>query len=340
MLKRIILSAFVTVFLVGCSTDNGNTPVSFDNENYQVSEPAMDMSSKEATTVNGQSTEDVSLIHTANVSLQTISYQEDKQSLLDLLANSSASIQYQDEYQNTYNYSSASTAEKRLFNLNLTVRVPDEDFESLLEQLTTASIGEMVGTSRGSEDVTRSVRDNQIRLESIDARIERLNDLLDQAENIADIIEIQNSLDSAILERDQILSDQDYLNDQVDRSTITITLREVMELEDGITSQRNFWDELVRALAETGYRAIDVLQQGILSLVFILPYLLFIVLLYLIYRWVVKPIFKAIGFKNPFRRNKRKEPRIKSTENYPISESDTNPLPTQDEKDDLPPGVN
>ena len=141
----------------------------------------------------------------------------------------------------------------------------------------------------------------------MNARIERLTELLNEAESITDIIEIQNSLDEAIVERDQLLAEQQYLNDQVSRSTITVSLKEVLELGDGVTRQRSFWDELVKALSETGYRAIDVLQQGILTLVFLLPYLLFLVILYLIYRWLIKPILKAIGLKNPFKRKNKEK---------------------------------
>lgn len=332
MVKRILLGLLLTGILTGCATDNGSQTTTYE-EAYRVEDTKMapDMeSAANQNIVTGQSNEDVSLIHTGEVSLQTIAYDEDKQNLLDIINKSNGSIQYQDEYQDINQYSSNSTT-KQLFNLYLTVRVPQEDFEALLEQLTDGGVGELVGTSRGSEDVTRSVRDFEIRLDSIDARVERLNELLEQAENIADIIEIQNNLDSAILERDQILSEQDYLTDQVARSTINIRLREVMELDDGVTTQLSFWDELVRAISQTGYRAIDVLQQGILSLIFILPYLLFIVILYLIYRWIIKPILKAVGLSNPLSRKKRQAKRVKVEQAEP---------PVQKSDDELPPSVN
>lgn len=332
MVKRILLGLLLMGILTGCATDNGSQTTTYE-EAYRVEDTKMapDMeSAANQNIVTGQSNEDVSLIHTGEVSLQTIAYDEDKQNLLDIINKSNGSIQYQDEYQDVNQYSSNSTTHQ-LFNLYLTVRVPQEDFEVLLEQLTDGGVGELVGTSRGSEDVTRSVRDFEIRLDSIDARVERLNELLEQAENIADIIEIQNNLDSAILERDQILSEQDYLTDQVARSTINIRLREVMELDDGVTTQLSFWDELVRAISQTGYRAIDVLQQGILSLIFILPYLLFIVILYLIYRWIIKPILKAVGLSNPLSRKKRQAKRVKVEQAEP---------PVQKSDDELPPSVN
>lgn len=332
MVKRILLGLLLMGILTGCATDNGSQTTTYE-EAYRVEDTKMapDMeSAANQNIVTGQSNEDVSLIHTGEVSLQTIAYDEDKQNLLDIINKSNGSIQYQDEYQDVNQYSSNSTTHQ-LFNLYLTVRVPQEDFEVLLEQLTDGGVGELVGTSRGSEDVTRSVRDFEIRLDSIDARVERLNELLEQAENIADIIEIQNNLDSAILERDQILSEQDYLTDQVARSTINIRLREVMELDDGVTTQLSFWDELVRAISQTGYRAIDVLQQGVLSLIFILPYLLFIVILYLIYRWIIKPILKAVGLSNPLSRKKRQAKRVKVEQAEP---------PVQKSDDELPPSVN
>lgn len=305
MYKKLMMLMLATVALVGCGTDSTS---------YQETQPfvreaeqtAMDSTSSQTQT--GQETTDTqALIYTASVELQTITYEDTKAALMEAIESGTAQIQYQDEYTQTYyDYRTSSQSDDRLYTLSMTLRVPQDDFEPFLERLTNGDIAELLSTSRGSQDVTLSIRDLDIRVESINARVDRLNELLDEAQNISDIIEIQNSLDAAIIERDQLMAEQQHLNDQVSRSTITVTLREVLELEDG-GSQRSFWDELVRAFTQTGYRAIDVLQQGILSLIFILPYLLFIVILYLIYRYIIKPILKAVGVRNPFKRKNKKK---------------------------------
>lgn len=305
MYKKLMMLMLATVALVGCGTDSTS---------YQETQPyvreaeqmAMD-SSTEQTQIGQETTDSQALIYTASVDLQTITYEETKAALLAAIESQKAQVQYQDEYTQTYyDYRTSSQSDERLYTLSMTLRIPQDDFEPFLSQLTDGEFGELISTSRGSQDVTLSIRDLDIRLESINARIERLNDLLEEAQNIADIIEIQNSLDAAILERDQLMAEQQYLNDQVSRSTISVTLREVLELEEG-GSQRSFWDELARAFAQTGYRAIDVLQQGVLSLVFLLPYLLFIVIFYLIYRFIIKPILKAVGLRNPLKRKNKKK---------------------------------
>lgn len=305
MYKKLSVLMLAAFLLMGCGSDTGNyqETQSFVREAEQT---VMDSTSSQTQT--GQETTNTqALIHTASVELQTITYEDTKAALLEAIESGTAQVQFQDEYTQTYyDNRTSSQSDERLYTLSLTLRIPQDDFEPFLETLTNGEIGELLSTSRGSQDVTMSIRDLDIRLESINARVERLNELLDEAQNTSDIIEIQNSLDAAILERDQLLAEQQHLNDQVSRSTITVTLREVLELEGG-GSQRSFWDELVRAFAQTGYRAIDVLQQGILSLIFILPYLLFIVILYLIYRYIIKPILKAVGVRNPFKRKNKKK---------------------------------
>lgn len=305
MYKKLMMLMLATVALVGCGTDSTSYQ---ETQPYvrEVEQMAMD-SSTEQTQTGQETTDTQALIYTASVELQTITYEETKAALLEAIESGTAQVQFQDEYTQTYyDNRTSSQSDERLYTLSLTLRIPQDDFEPFLETLTNGVIGELLSTSRGSQDVTMSIRDLDIRLESINARVERLNELLDEAQNISDIIEIQNSLDAAILERDQLLAEQQHLNDQVSRSTITVTLREVLELEEG-GSQRSFWDDLVRAFTQTGYRAIDVLQQGILSLIFILPYLLFIVILYLIYRYIIKPILKAVGARNPFKRKNKKK---------------------------------
>lgn len=309
MYKKLLMLMLASSTLAACGT-------AFND--YQESQPYVRETQQvamDSSTEQGQETTDAqALIYTANVELQTITYEETKAALLDAIDSGSAQVQYQDEYTQTYyDYRTSSQSDERLYTLSLTLRIPQDDFEPFLETLSSGEVGELLSSSRGSQDVTLSIRDLDIRLESINARVERLNELLDEASNISDIIEIQNSLDEAILERDQIMAEQQHLNDQVSRSTITVTLREVLELEAG-DSQRSFWDELVRALAQTGYRAIDVLQQGILSLIFLLPYLLFIVIFYLIYRFIIKPIFKAVGLRNPLKRKNKKKAMDKEVE--------------------------
>ncbi|UUX32810.1 DUF4349 domain-containing protein [Fundicoccus culcitae] len=215
------------------------------------------------------------LIHTAYVGLQTVDYESSKQQLFDFIGNSDAYIQYQNEYTSSNYYQD----DRGLHTLSLTLRVPQASFEEALATLTSGGIGEVVQNSRGSEDVTRSMTDLDIRIESIDARIGRLNDLLDEATLISDIIEIQYSVEEAILERDQLLSEQATLEDQVNDSTITIELREVRRLDDGITTNQSFWDRIKDALVDTGYQTIIVLQEALLSVIYFLPYLLLLIII-------------------------------------------------------------
>lgn len=301
-IKTLIIMMAV-LFLAACSDLN---QTSFNETSApRQTEVAMDMvqeSAPPAEQAIGENTAqtDRSIIYTASVNFETINYEEAKEELLELISQEEGNIQYQDE--SAYQYGQYTESAQSLTQLYLVIRVPQENFDDLVSSLENSEAAEVTQSSRGTEDVTNQVRDLDIRIESVEARIDRLNELNEEAETVTDLIEIETALQEAIIQRDQLLEQQSGLTDQVDYGTIYLSLREVIELSNRGGSQRTFWDDFQDALVETWYRALDALQTGIISVVFLIPYIIFILILIAIFKWLIRPLYGLVR-RNFRRRN-------------------------------------
>lgn len=264
------------------------------------------------TAVRQQSNRDV--IYTASVNYQTIGYEAAKQSLVDIIEGADGFIQYQDESVNEYTYSDNN---KTLTNLYMVIRVPQDNYESILEKFEANDQAQLMQLSRGSQDVTQQVHDISIRLESVDNRIERLNELNEQAESIADLIEIQTALEEAMTERDILLADQAAINDEIDYATINLSLQEVIELSDRSESQLTFLERVMMAFNDMLKNSVDALEWGVLSVIFLIPYIIVVLILILIISYIIRPLLSKLF--GGLRRNKkskaeRKVGKVKTTE--------------------------
>lgn len=263
----------------GLSSQSYN--VSRDDGNIAVTEDAMPSFTER---------DDALVIKTAHIQYQTIDYTQSKTDLKDIISKYDGVIQYEDESVNQQyipyydaRYGSTEGSKKDLYTLNLTVRVPQDAYQGFLDELDRADIAQLVSQSKGSDDVTKQVRDIQVRLDTIDTRIQRLNELNGQADTIEDLIQIETSLNNAILERDTILTERDYLTEQVNDSTITIGLKEVLELDNNEGRQLTFIDRVKEAFKDTWVVAQNTLELLVIQIIYSLPYIIVALVLWLLY---------------------------------------------------------
>lgn len=302
MKKRKMFALLILAFILVACESVTQTTDTYQEPNY-TTEMAVD---NEVSVNREQSNENRDVIYTASVNYQTINYNDAKQGINEIIEANDGYIQYQDESVNEYSYTESS---QTLTNLYMIIRVPQENYEQILEQFEANDQAQLMKLSRGSQDVTQQVQDIEIRIESIESRIDRLNELNDQAESIADLIEIQAALEEAIAERDILIADQTAISGEIDNATINLNLQEVIELSDRSDSQLTFWDRIVSAFNETWENSIDAFQWGILTLIFLIPYIIVILIILLIIRFILRPLFRKIKSALP----KRKEKTISRT---------------------------
>ncbi len=104
----------------------------------------------------------------------------------------------------------------------LTVRVPDAELESYLDQL--ATVGEVTFLSTSTLDVTTTVIDLDSRIDTLNTSIATLTTLQADATSVADLVAVEAELTARTAERDSLVAQREFLQDQVDLSTVYISI--------------------------------------------------------------------------------------------------------------------
>lgn len=113
------------------------------------------------------------------------------------------------------------TREQQGKSFNLSIRVPEENYQASLQRLRT--LGEVLTENENVQDVTTEFIDNQARLENLYKLRNRIRLLLDRAERIEDILRIERELNRTQSEIDRLEGRMKYLKGQVDYASIELS---------------------------------------------------------------------------------------------------------------------
>ncbi len=117
----------------------------------------------------------------------------------------------------------------------LVLRVPSSEFTETMDAL--EKVADLEASSTTSEDVTTQVVDTNVRIRVQRQSIARIEQLLDRAGSIRDIVAVERQLTDREARLNSLLRQQAYLADQTSLSTITVHLQrhkvDEPEEEDG-----------------------------------------------------------------------------------------------------------
>ncbi|MGX7108719.1 DUF4349 domain-containing protein [Facklamia miroungae] len=335
--KLLALILAMALGLIAC--DSGNKgPSNSQNVSERVLTDTKDMDNQQMKMADENYQEESNvdqsyLIQNADMYFETLKYDDSKKALFEIINNSQGTIQYQNEFLMDGGYDSDANQELR--ELSLVARIPQADFNQTFEKLQDLPNASLQSASRGSEDVTRSVNDIEIRIKAVEDRLERLNDLLDKAEKIEEIVRIQTEIENAIVQRDQYLAEKANLKNEIDQATINITLRERYVLAQERNQNYSFSTRIANTFKQALVSTKWLLENIVLFLVAAFPLLMILLILYLFYRLVVKQFLKNYRMYHPKKEKKNKM--LAGTENEENEKSETSikqtlPLNETDEK--------
>ena len=132
-----------------------------------------------------------------------------------------------------------------------TVRIPADQFQAFLDRVGT--ICHVTYKEEGSENVSEAYYDAESRLVTQQTKLERLQALLAQAENMEDIITIESAISDTELEIEQLTGTLRHYDSLVDFSTVYITLQEVYQLSNVEEPATSFGSRVGTAFA-SGWR--------------------------------------------------------------------------------------
>ena len=181
-------------------------------------EPADMVAAEEETAAEEASEYGPKIIYNVYMEMQTREYDT-------AISEIEQAIAANNGYSESQNLSNSSSSYR---NANYTIRIPAENLDSFLAQ--TEEIAAVTYIDKSAEDVSEYYYDIQSRLVSAKTKLARLQQLLGEAEDMADIIELESAISDTQWEIDNYTGSLKYYDSQVKYSTVNISLREVYEI--------------------------------------------------------------------------------------------------------------
>lgn len=154
---------------------------------------------------------------------------------------------------------------------NLTVRVPNTQFDQVMKQLKT--IGNVTQSNISSNDITESYIDTESRIRNLEARELRLRELLVKAESVKDIMEVDLQLANVRTEIDSLKGILKSYEKSLHMSSITINLFEKKLSETNIEGlDGNLFDRIKASLIRSINSVIRMMQSALVGLFAFLPF--------------------------------------------------------------------
>ena len=250
-------------------------------------EPAADSSG----TTGSAGVQNQKLIRTMNLDTET----EDLDALLAALNQKIQSLGGYVEHKNVRNGSVNAT--RRYRYANLTIRVPVEQLDAFVEHV--SGVSNVVNYSESAEDITLSYVATQSRIIALETEQTRLLELLAKAENMSDLLQIEQRLTDVRTELERVTSQLRLYDNLVDYGTIELSITEVQEYTP--VEEETLWQRMGSGL-KNNWQALGVFCENLLVfLASALPWL--IPLSVIVALWIVT------GKKRRARRAERKAAR-------------------------------
>lgn len=195
---------------------------------------------------------------------------EDLDALLAALTGEIGALEGYVEDQNIYNGSAY--ASRRYRSASLTVRVPAGDVDRFTQAV--AGIANVVSSNKSLEDVTLQYSDTETRVKALETEQTRLLELMEQAENLSDLLEIEGRLTEVRYELERYSSRLKLYDNQIDYATIYLSIDEVQEYTP--VEEPTVWQRIrsgfVSSLKGLGTGIVDVVVWLVVSSPYILVF--------------------------------------------------------------------
>lgn len=171
------------------------------------------------------------------------------------------------EKQNTYNGSAYSTSRSRY--AELTVRVPAENLDSFVTDVSEAS--NIISKEQTAENITLSYVATESRIKALETEQTRLLELLAKAETMEDILKIESKLTDIRTELEEVTSKLRVYDNMVDYGTIYLTIREVRQYTV-VEEPETVWERISTGFVENAKDLWEGITELFIFLVTGLPY--------------------------------------------------------------------
>lgn len=236
---------------------------------------------------------DRKLIRTVNIDAETKEFDR----MMAVLEAQVATLGGYIEDMYTYNGSSYSNRTPAR-NASMTARIPKQQLDSFLD--TVSNVGNVISRSENVQDVTLTYVDLESRKEALIIEQKRLLELLELAENIDEMIIIEQRLTDVRYELQRMESQLRTYDNKVDFATVILSISEVKELTPVV--EETIWDRISHGftdnLKEVGEGFLDFFVWILVSIPYLVLWAVFIAVFVIVIRLCARRSRKKNAEKN------------------------------------------
>lgn len=227
------------------------------------------------------------IIRTVYFTIKTQRYQEDYDALRQLAADFGGRIESLS--------ASGDGSANSLRRAEFTLRIPSDRLDEFIAGA--KGVGTVSSYSENSEDVSESYYDMQARLETQQNKLKRLNELMEKAEDIADLIELEGAISDTQYWIDYYTGRMRGYDSRVNDSYVYVTLREISSAAAAEVRELTLGERIVSALKASVETAGEVLQALVIFLISALPWIAALTAALVIVLLIVRRVRRKKGQK-------------------------------------------
>ncbi|MCR4831000.1 MAG: DUF4349 domain-containing protein [Pseudobutyrivibrio sp.] len=230
------------------------------------------------------------IVYSSYISIESKKFDEDVATIKQLVSSNGGYFESTSQYGNKeYGNRSADFA----------ARIPADKYDAFMNSV--GDVGSLQSKNESIDDVTSSYVDVQARLKSLNTKLERLQELEADAENVTELLEIEDRINDVQYEIENYTAQKKVYDDQVDYSRVDINVAEVATYSE--VKADTAWNRFADAFQNSLVAFLAFIQGFIIAIIYLLPYLIILaIVLFIIFR-----VKKKKGGRKLFKLGKKKD---------------------------------
>lgn len=259
----LFLAAVLLLGLFGCASKSYRDTADAREEIYGEANGSIEFGAVSDSSGSTVLSENRKLVKTVSMETET----EDMDTLLEALNRKVSELEGYVEQRNVYNGSAYGGSYSRY--ASLVIRIP----AARLSEFTTevSQVSNVVNQREEIDDITLAYVDTEGRLEALKTERKRLMELLEQAETMSDLLEIESRLTEVNYELESVASQLRVYDNQVDYATVNLDIEEVLQLTP--VEEQSVWQRMGTGFVKNLKGLGNGLVELLVLLVAGLPYL-------------------------------------------------------------------
>ena len=211
------------------------------------------------------------LVYTCDISIETLEFENSATALRNSIKQFGGIISSESTWDNDYRwYYNDYGKTSGTLTLSMTVRVPSGKYQEFLASLEGVG-GKVRNRSMNVRNITKTYNDQSVLIQSLETQEKRLNEMMDKAETIEDMITVEARLTDVQTQLNQARTRLSSMDTDVAYSTINITLTEVVKYTN-VSVTRTFGERLAATFGDSWESFLGFLEDVLFALIYLLPY--------------------------------------------------------------------